>query len=191
MSRSVNAATMAAGKAELVRSVNLIRLGYASADALYASTPFDMGFDWNGDGAVETFRGVGALGSISAVEEGTAVAPQSLTLTLTGIDLATIAVALGDDYQGRDCRIWEAFLDEDHAIIGAPYVLFRGRMDTQDIELGETATITLTVRSRLADWRRPRIRRYTNEDQQSVYPGDLGLEFVPQMVEKQLVWGRM
>ena len=190
MTRTVDAATVTASKAKVVRSATLILLRYASADARYASTPFDIGYDWNSDTIVETFQGVGALGSISSTEEGTAVAPQSITATLTGIDLASIAVALGDSYQGRDCRIWEAFLDKDHAIIGAPYLQFRGRMDTQDIELGETATVTLTVRSRLADWRRQRIRRYTNEDQQNQYPGDLGLEFVSQMAERQLIWGR-
>jgi hypothetical protein len=63
-------------------------------------------------------------------------------------------------------------------------------MDTCDLEIGETATITLTIQNRLADWERPRLRRYTDEDQQSVYDGDLGLQFVAQMAEKTIYWGR-
>ena len=59
-----------------------------------------------------------------------------------------------------------------------------------NIEAGETATISISVESRLVDWERPRVHRYTNADQQIAYPGDKGLEFVAQMVEKELVWGR-
>ena len=46
------------------------------------------------------------------------------------------------------------------------------------------------VESRLADWERPRVSRYTDADQQQRFPGDLGCRFAPQMVEKELVWGR-
>lgn len=57
-------------------------------------------------------------------------------------------------------------------------------------EVGDTATITLSAESRMVTWDRPRTRRYNNEDQQSRYPGDRGFEYVAQMVEKSLIWGR-
>ena len=59
-----------------------------------------------------------------------------------------------------------------------------------NIDAGETATVSLSVESRLSDWERPRIRRYNNADQQIAYISDKGFEFVPQMVEKELIWGR-
>ena len=59
-----------------------------------------------------------------------------------------------------------------------------------DVQLGKTATVQLSIQSRLVDWDKARIRRYTNEDQQNFFSGDKGLEFVSQMVEKDLVWGR-
>ena len=58
-----------------------------------------------------------------------------------------------------------------------------------DIDVGATATITVNAESRLADWDRPRVRRYNHEDQQIDYPGDMGFEFVPQMATKELRWG--
>ena len=35
-----------------------------------------------------------------------------------------------------------------------------------------------------------RVRRYTAEDQKIDYPNDKGLEFVAEMAEKEIVWGR-
>ena len=37
--------------------------------------------------------------------------------------------------------------------------------------------------------KRSRERRYTHDDQQIDFPGDLGFEFVPKLQELNLVWG--
>ena len=65
-----------------------------------------------------------------------------------------------------------------------------GRMDTMSWSEGETATVSLTVESRLADLERPRARRYTDSDQQAEYPGDLAFQYVQSLVEKEITWGR-
>ncbi|HRT09404.1 MAG TPA: hypothetical protein P5233_13565, partial [Candidatus Paceibacterota bacterium] len=62
--------------------------------------------------------------------------------------------------------------------------------DTAVITLGESASIQISAENKMADWERARVRRYTHEDQIAEYPADKGLEFVPQMVEKVLIWGR-
>lgn len=142
-------------------------------------------FAWNG----YDWLGVGRLGAIDWISEGADLQARGLAMRITGIDPAAISIALGTQYQGRSCKVWAAPLTAAHAIIADPVLIFWGRMDTMDIDLGETATITVNAESRLADWDRPRVRRYNHEDQQIDYPGDLGFEFVPQMVEKQLTWG--
>lgn len=184
MSRTLSDLIAAASAGGVIRPVYLVQLDYASGMVRAASTPFNLTID----GVV--WMGLGNLGAIGAVQEGAELQNYSLALTLTGVPSDLVAVALGEQYQGRDARIYLALLDEDHAVIDAPLLIFRGRMDTQDIEVGDTATITLTVQSRLADWERPRVRRYTNEDQQAVFAGDRGFEFVPQMAEKTIYWGR-
>jgi hypothetical protein len=68
--------------------------------------------------------------------------------------------------------------------------IFGGRMDAATVELGTICTITVTAESRLVDWERPRVRRYTHEDQQAAWPEDMGLEFVASMSELELIWGR-
>lgn len=188
MSRLMSSEMIAASQEAVVRPVYLARLDYISAPILVCSAPFSMFWDWNGDGSDNEFIGVGNLGAVSEVEEGAELQSYSMTLEMSGLDTASLAIALGEHYQQRDARIWLALLDENNEIIGAPTLKFRGRIDTQEIDFNQS-TISVTIASRLLDWQRPRIRRFTNQDQQAVYPGDKGLEFVAQMEEKELLWG--
>lgn len=146
------------------------------------------GYDvvWNGI----TWRGIGAIGSIDAIEEQATLEAIGVRMMLSGVPTDVIAIVLGQQYQGKRCQIWFAPLTEDLQLTSQPVRVFDGRMDTMDTEVGDTATITLTAESRMVSWDKARVRRYNNEDQQSRYPGDRGFEFVPQMVEKNLLWGR-
>jgi hypothetical protein len=138
----------------------------------------------------DDYLGVGTFGDVSPVSESVASKPYSISLTLSGVPAALISVTLNEQYQGRDAKIFLAMLDSEHQLIADPVLLFRGRIDTMDMVIGETATISMTVQSRMADWDKPRVRRYNHEDQIVNHPTDKGFEFTPQMVERTLVWGR-
>jgi len=184
MSRTLTSAANTAAQAEVVRPVSLVELFFASGYVRASSAPMDIVAFSN------TFLGVGNLGSISSSGEGADLQARGISLQLSGIPSALVSTALDEDYQGRSCKVWMGLLDANHVLIADPVLMFDGRMDTMDIKMGETAIINVTAESRLADWDRPRIRRYTNEDQQTQFPADKGFEFVPQMVDKQLIWGR-
>lgn len=190
MSRDLHADTLTAAEQEVYADGVLVRLDFGGGEVLLSSTPYPVTFDWSGSGPPATFLGVGVLGGISVIEEAAALRPYSVRLSLSGVPADTISIALGEVYQGRDARIWRALLDRDGQIIGDPFLVFRGRMDVMPVTLGETATVELTVHSRLVDWERARISRYNDADQRTRFPGDLGFEFVAQMKEKELVWGR-
>jgi hypothetical protein len=82
-------------------------------------------------------------------------------------------------------------MDAVNGVISNPIVVFSGFMDTMVInDGGETATIQVTVENRLIEFERTRVRRYTAEDQKIDFPTDKGLEFVAEMEEKEIVWGR-
>jgi len=144
-----------------------------------------VSFDWDG----YTWLGVGRLGGIDPIKESGDLQALGLSFRISGIDPSSIALALGTQYQGRSCKVWLAPLTTEHTVIADPILIFWGRLDTMDIDLGQTATISVSAESRLADWDRPRVRRYNHEDQQIDFPGDLGFQFVPGMVEKELRWG--
>ena len=54
----------------------------------------------------------------------------------------------------------------------------------------EASTIELSVENKLVDLERPRVRRFTSAYQKSVYPNDLGLDFVEDLQDKDVSWGR-
>lgn len=83
----------------------------------------------------------------------------------------------------------DIIVDDNH-IIADPYLVRAGRMDYVSVAAdGDTTRITAQYEDRLVDLERARERRYTDEDQQYEYPGDLGFEFVSALQDKQLIWG--
>jgi hypothetical protein len=184
MTRTIDAAVTTASQAEIVRPVVMARLDFSGGVVLVNNSVINITFD------SEVYLGVGGLGDISVVQEGVESRPYSISLALSGVPSENISIALGQDYQGRDAKLFLALLDVDHQLIADPVLIFNGSIDTMDIAMAETATISMTIQSRMADWDKPRVRRYNNEDQIERFPGDKAFEFVPQMVEKSLVWGR-
>ena len=64
-------------------------------------------------------------------------------------------------------------------------------MDQMQITEGADASqISLSVESRLIDLERVRVRRYTSEDQKSRFPSDLAFQFVNDLQDKEIFWGR-
>jgi hypothetical protein len=137
-----------------------------------------------------TYTGAGSLLAVSAVEETSEIAARGANMTLSGIPSEIISLALNEDYQGRTAKIYFGLLN---VTSGAPEMceIFSGLMDQMNIEdTGTTLTVELTVENRLIDLERARIRRYTSEDQKRVYPDDLGLDFVNDLQDKEIIWGR-
>lgn len=130
--------------------------------------------DWNGN----TYIGAGNLAGISPIGETDDLRSEGVTLTLSGIPSSLLAVALGEVRQGLPATIYLALVKDDGEFAADPYASFSGRIDVPSIEEGaEISMIQLTVESHLVALQRPRIRRYTDADQQNEYAGDLGFEF--------------
>ena len=64
-------------------------------------------------------------------------------------------------------------------------------MDQMNIaESPDTSSIELLVENKLIDLERARVARFTSGYQKSIYPGDLGLDFVEDLQNKTVSWGR-
>jgi len=133
---------------------------------------------WNGD----VFTGAGDLLGLSTIEETAEVRSVGVTLTLSSLPASAIALLDGEAWQNREARIWLALFDADGTtMVEDPVPLLRGRMDQMTHSEGTTATVALSIESRLADLERARVRRYTDADQQDEHPGDRAFEFVEDM----------
>jgi hypothetical protein len=127
---------------------------------------------------------------ISAVQETSEIQANGITVTMNGIPSELISLALQESEQGKSGKVYLGFLDES-GVIADPTMIFEGKLDIPAIqEEGDTSTISITYESRLINLQRSRESRFTNEEQQREYDGDLGCEFVPAMKEVTLTWGR-
>lgn len=185
MTRTITSDVEDALAEPVIRPFLAVALEYDSGTTRATTLPIGMNVVIDG----ETFLGAGELGRISAAQEDGETGAKRITVGLSGVDPALIAIALAETYQGRAGTVYYGLLDQDHQVIADPVIVFKGRMDTQPIELGQMASIAVNIESRLADWDRPRGGRLTDEEQKRRHPGDRFLEFVASTVEKELVWG--
>ena len=140
---------------------------------------------WSGN----TFIGSAQLIGITDVTETNALESSSVTFTLNGIPAPNLSFALTENYQNRVVNLYFGLLSNG-ALIADPVVLFRGRADSLTIRsTGDSADIRLVVENHLVDLMRARTRRYTHEDQQLDYAGDLGFQFVKDIQDKVYRFG--
>tara|TARA_R110000868_G_scaffold104686_1_gene288569 strand:+ start:1227 stop:1805 length:579 start_codon:yes stop_codon:yes gene_type:complete len=154
---------------------------------------------WNGygdltmtvDGSSQTFTGGGDLMGVSQIEESSMLQMSGVTLTLSGIKSSLIATALSATYTNRDGAIYLGLINTAGNIVSDSYTLFKGKMDVLNISEGEETTmIQLKLENRLITFEKPANRMYTLEDQKVDYPNDLGFEFIPDLQDKEIIWGK-
>jgi hypothetical protein len=141
-------------------------------------------YEFNG----ETFVGLGNLGSISGLDEGSELNPAEYEVTLSGIADEILQAASSMAYLNHPATVWMMLLDENHQTIGEPMIWSKGLTDGAQISYGKSSVVSIQVRNRLVDWQRPRVERYTDGDQQAMHAGDKGLEFVADIASKEVEW---
>lgn len=182
-SRSIPAVVEAALDDSVIRPIFAVELLFDGNETLRLWTGIgDQVLDGN------TYTGAGSLMSISAVEETSEIAVKGATLTLSGIPSQLVSLALSEPYQGRVCKIH--FGVSDGTTYSDLAEIFSGYMDEMNIDEGaETATIELKVENKLIDLERARVARYTSQYQKSLYPNDLGFDFVESIQLQRILWG--
>lgn len=185
MSRQLTTAMQSAVTADLVRPITLVQCSFDSGNVNL----------WSGIGNLTVdsvdYVGAGTLLKISEVVESAELSANGMSVALSGITEPLLSKARDEDYQGRELKVLLGAMDASNGVVADPVIVFSGFMDTMIINDGaETAAIQITVENRLIEFERTRVRRYTAEDQKIDYPTDKGLEFVAEMAEKEIVWGR-
>ena len=160
---------------------------FYAVEFMFDSAPirFWTGF---GDRTIETntYTGTGNLMSIGGLEEVADMSAKSANITLNGIPPALISLALQEPYQNRECRILFGVIDSSDIV-----EVFAGTMDRMTIQDGgETGTIDLKVESKWVRLDRANVRRYTSESQKSRHSTDTFFDYVADLQDKDVVWGR-
>ena len=189
MARSITTAFKNAIKSSVVRPLLAVELEFSTGTLRFWNGYGDL--TMTAGGSSNTFTGLGDLMGVSAVSESDQVEAIGATLSLTGIKSSLISAALSANYTNRNASIFLGLFDTNKSVIADVYTLFKGKMDIMKIDEGaESATIVLNLENRLIALDRPKERRYTHEDQQLSFSGDLGFEFVPDLQDKEIIWGK-
>lgn len=185
MPRTLPAAVLAALDDGVVRFVPMVRFDFDSGVlALHV-----------GRGSVVydgvTFLSSNNLLAIGDVAEGAEGGAPSLSITVSGIDTTLRALLQTEPYLYRTASVHMCLTDDSFMLDpAAVFDLFFGSIT--DISYQETPapTFGVTLQSRLADLARSQALKLTDADQQFLYPGDKGLEFVAQMAQMKIAWPR-
>ena len=189
MARSITTAFKNAIKSSVVRPFLAVELEFSTGTLRFWNGYGDL--TMTAGGSSNTFTGLGDLMGVSAVSESDQVEAIGASLSLTGIKSSLISSALSANYTNRNASIFLGLFDTNKSVIADVYTLFKGKMDIMKIDEGaESATIVLNLENRLIALDRPKERRYTHEDQQLSFSGDLGFEFVPDLQDKEIIWGK-
>jgi hypothetical protein len=114
---------------------------------------------------------------------------EGFKFSLTGLDMAILAIAAAEPYFRRPVLVYEQWVDANYAAVAAPRLEWIGRLTSLVIEeQGRVATVAGTAEHWDADDDRVRISYYNDATQRRLYPTDEGLSLVEQMTEVTLVW---
>tara|TARA_R110002167_G_scaffold45515_5_gene136739 strand:+ start:2515 stop:3081 length:567 start_codon:yes stop_codon:yes gene_type:complete len=181
MSRIIDDATVLAMQADVTRPIVLVKVNTPSLDILMCSAMQDL--DFGGD----TYS-YGVLGNISTINETDDLKDASITLTFSAVDPTIIAAVSGSDFVNSTVTVRIMFFDEDWQSVGDGLLFFEGGASSQNIALGQTAEISVNCKSKIAALNRARSERYSDQDQQAKYHGDLGMQYATTVSSKDIVW---
>jgi hypothetical protein len=137
----------------------------------------------------QTWIGTGHLGSVGEIGENSDGTANGLSITLSGIPASVLSNALENNSQGQPAKVWFGVIQNQSFSVD-PYLVFDGMIDTASIsDEGGSATVTINLEKEMID-DRTTASRYTHEDQQRDFPGDLGLEYVAGLANRQFMWGK-
>lgn len=183
MSRNLDASVITALDSSEIRVVLFFSAEFPSGTVRLNSTKSDIVVGGN------TYSGTGGLSAVSETEESTDDATGDARFTLTGA-AAGIAMALGENPRGVKVVSMFGFLNSGGTLIADPTIDFSGRGSHFLVDPGaEISSITLVAYDETGDQERPLEERLTDNEQQHMHSGDIGLQYVASLPNQKFTWG--
>ena len=136
----------------------------------------------------DTYYGTGILIQIDSVEDKVRDVT-GVQVTASGADTGIIAVALGEQVRGRPMSIDLAVLNSTTHVVLDVIPIWAGKMSTMALSMSQDkATVTIAGEHNGVLFAMPKTLRYTDVDQQKLFPGDRSLEFIVAQSQAQDVW---
>ena len=170
-----------------LRPFYAVKMNFTSGALLLATTYSDLVIGGN------TYIGSGSILNISAITETSDTRASGIEIILNGLDSSILSAGLTEDTAGMVVEVYFGVMtttSNADAVVDTPYQVFSGFIDSMVLtDGGETSTLTFTVENKLITLEKPTDRRYTDQDQQNLFAGDKGCNFVTSLQDKSVAWG--
>ncbi len=188
MSRDLSAAALAAIAARKIMPVYLCEMLVTTPIRVWTGYQYQT---WNGN----TWSPVGSFGGFSPASEALDMRADNITFMLSGIPSDVLSFALTEKYRGKSVKLWLGLMDTTTLQLlddpTDPIMVWSGKLDVATIkDAGDKGAVSITSVNKMATFKTPKLRRYTNEDQKLDYPLDQGLKFLVGQINKEIKWGR-
>jgi len=187
MSRSIGSAFGTQLTSGSLRPFYAIKMNFTSGTLLLATTYANLVIGGN------TYLGSGNILSVAPIIETSDTRATGLEIVLNGLDTSILSAGLTEDTQGMVVEVYFGVLtttDNADVIVDTPYQIFSGFIDSMVLqENGETSNLKFMIENKLITLEIPTDRRYTDQDQQNLFPGDKGCNFVTSLQDKSVAWG--
>jgi len=184
MSRNMAAANVTASQSGLVFPLMLIKLELDSGTLYLTDSVGTVLFDG------QTWTGLGGLLDMGPMEESDDRSAYRVWIRLNGTNPDLLAEAYAEPVYRRAVSVYLGFTDENGDLVEDPDIRWSGYGDTWEVDIGgELESITLFAEDERIRDTRPSGLLWTDEDQQKLYPGDTGFEFLAQIIDARITWG--
>lgn len=183
MSRELTSGQLAAAAGRHRQVAPLVEFHFASGVLNVTLAP------WNIPVGATTYLALSPLATVRTLSEAID-SMEGMEFGMSGLDPGIIEIASSEPYRGRLVKLLKAYLDaETNQVIDAPRLQWLGRIRAiATSEKSDTATVTIQAEHYDIELQRAAPLRLNSADQQMLFPGDLGCEFVESLTEKTIVW---
>lgn len=179
--RIITGPALARLNAETLQIAVLVEM-QLSAPVYLCSSNINLEFGGN------TYVGTGVLGAVNEVDDSPGEY-KNLTFTLSGVDLAVIAIAMDENIRNKRVVVRLAVVSEtDFSVLDAP-VMWSGIMDQMPIQQQDnTGTVSVSAEHRGITFARAKPINYNTVDQARIDPTDTSLRYVQSQSTHNDVW---
>ena len=153
-------------------------------DPVYAHTGIgEIVYDGN------TYVGVGEFGSIGESRESENIGPMQMDISLAAPNGTYMGEALEAGTYGDAITLYAAYRDSAGGIVEDPWVIWSGWYEFATVRLGDSNVVTISGQHDLSVLNEIDGSRFTDEDQQARFTGDVAFEHIHRMATTKLLWG--
>lgn len=185
MARTISGDMQTALAASVLRICLLVELETTG------STIYLTSLDRNISYSAQTWLGNSWLRPFSDISEVADLSSTGCQIRLGGLDSTAVSAILQTFTKSKTGTVQLGLLDSSYALISSPLIIFKGKFDHAELfEDGESASAILTYESTLLRQKESNEFRYTDQSQQSLFPGDKGFQYAAQAADWSGFWGR-